>query len=99
LRIVIPGNPISKARHRCGCRGNHPISYDPQVAGEMAMVKRIMMSEFTSMTNSDRRQIAIEAFNLTKAKSFNVQCVFGFIPARSLNVGLTASELREYSRE
>ena len=87
MRIVIPGSPISKARHRCGCRGNHPISYDPQVAGEMAMVKYLMKTEFYLMTNSDTREIAIEAFNLTQAKSFNVTCVFGFPLARSLNVG------------
>lgn len=87
MRIVIPGNPISKARHRCGCRGRHPISYDPQVAGDMAIVKRMMMSEFNAMTNSDTIKIAIEAYRLTKAKSFNVQCVFGFQTQRSLNLG------------
>ncbi len=92
MRIVIPGNPISKDRHKCGCKKGFkpkPYAYDPQVAEEMSVVKRLMLSEFTSITNSDTRQIAIEAFNLTKAKSFNVQCVFGFMPARSLNVGLT----------
>lgn len=30
MRIVIPGQPIAKKRHRCGCRGRHPVAYDLQ---------------------------------------------------------------------
>lgn len=91
MRIVIPGNPISKDRHKCGCKKGYkpkPYAYDPQVSQDMAMVKRLMLSEFNSMINNDTRQNSIEAYSLTKAKSFNVTCVFGFMPARSLNVGL-----------
>ncbi len=30
MRIIIPGNPIANARHRCRCLGKHPSAYDPQ---------------------------------------------------------------------
>ena len=30
MRIIIPGNPIAKARHKCRCVGKHASAYDPQ---------------------------------------------------------------------
>lgn len=30
MKIVIPGEPIAKKRHRCGCRNGHGIVYDTQ---------------------------------------------------------------------
>jgi Holliday junction resolvase RusA-like endonuclease len=30
MRIVIPGDPIATARHRCRCLGKRPSAYDPQ---------------------------------------------------------------------
>lgn len=93
MKITIPGHPIAKTRHKCACRGKHAIAYDPQVSGDMAIVKRIILDEFTSMTNSDTSEIKIDAFNLTKAKSFTVQCVFGFPIPRSFNTGQKNSVL------
>ncbi len=87
MKIIIPGNPFSKARHRCGCKGRFPYSYDPQVSKEMAVVKKYITSVFYNAMKSNTREIAIEACSLPKAASFNVRCVFGFMAPRSCSLG------------
>jgi len=32
MKITIPGHPFAKKRHRCACRGRHPVAYDSQAA-------------------------------------------------------------------
>ena len=85
MKITIPGNPISKSRHRCGCKDRHPFSYDPQVRNEMAYVKTLMLQLYReSIRNS---QIDQNALYLTNNRSYHVSCVFGFMTPRSLSLG------------
>jgi len=30
IQLTITGHPLAKKRHRCGCRGGHPVAYDSQ---------------------------------------------------------------------
>jgi len=78
MKIVIPGTPIAKKRHKCGCRGNKPFAYDPQLKQEMEAVKWEMLSAFDNAINSKNKEIVVEASNLTVAKSFEVTYDFLF---------------------
>lgn len=85
MKIVIPGEPIPKKRHRCGCRGGFPIAYDEQVSKEMASIKQIALSEWTKQHQSGNKQIEIEASNLARADSFRVVCTFVFPVPQKFN--------------
>ena len=45
--IIIPGNPISKKRHRCRCIHGHGQAYDEQASSEMPIISAIMKLEMS----------------------------------------------------
>lgn len=45
MKIVIPGPPIPKKRHKCRCVQGHGHAYDPQIKDEMELVKRQLATQ------------------------------------------------------
>ncbi len=43
MKITLLGNPVAKSRHRCGCIGNRPHSYDPQIKQVMKAISDEML--------------------------------------------------------
>lgn len=88
MKIIIEGTPIPKDRHMCGCtKENKPFVYDPQIKKKMNAVKKEILRQWNAAFESDQRVISIEASNLTKARSFDVDLVFLFMPPRSSSLG------------
>lgn len=86
MKIIIPGTPIAKDRHRCGCTNTRkPFTYDPQSKGKMQAVRQFMIHEFNKAFDSEDKQIVIEASQLSVARSFNLTCTFLFPIPRSFN--------------
>lgn len=76
LKIVIPGNPISKLRHRCGCRGKYPVAYDPQSKGEMQTVRKQISKIYNSFFDNPSTWNAEEAHLLAHSDHFIVNLNF-----------------------
>lgn len=85
MKIVIKGNPIAKARHRCRCAGRHGIAYDPQASNEMKTIRRLMEKEIKKAFESNDKKIVMEASNLSKAESFQMLCTFLLPVPKSLS--------------
>jgi Holliday junction resolvase RusA-like endonuclease len=87
MKIVIEGTPIAKKRHRCACRGRKPISYDPQLKEDMENVRFKMTEAFNEVFENLKTEqpvgYALEASELTMAKSFEVSFTFMFPPNKS----------------
>ena len=52
IKIVIPGTPVAKSRHRCGCMGNKPFAYDPK---EVRNFMDSVAMQMKSQVNSEKR--------------------------------------------
>lgn len=78
MKIIIEGSPIAKKRHKCACRGRHAIAYDPQIKEEMEGIRQQMLLAWQRAWESKNPEIVKEAFNLTKAESFEVTYTFLF---------------------
>jgi Holliday junction resolvase RusA-like endonuclease len=78
MKIVLPGIPIAKERHRCGCANGRPYAYDPQAGREMNGVRREILKQWNKAFDSPKTQIAMEAISVTKAESLIVTLVFTF---------------------
>jgi len=76
MKIIIPGPPIAKERHRCGCRNRKPFAYDPQSKGEMARVRQYILHAWNGAFESQDQAIQLEASNLAKAESFSLTLIF-----------------------
>lgn len=79
MRFVIPGNPISKKRHRYFVRkikNNHTIqNYDPQ-SEEKKLVQGQLAYQLTKYLMSSVPEIAKEASNLANNCAFEVDLTF-----------------------
>ncbi len=93
MKIVIPGVPIAKQRHRCGCRGGKPFSYDPQLESQAKSVKTLMLSSWNRAFESENKKIVMEASNLAKATSFSVTYTFLFPINKTDSSGLKNAKL------
>jgi hypothetical protein len=78
VKITIPGKPIAKKRHKCGCRGGKPFAYDPQIDEEMKVVRLQILHAWNSAFDSENSEIELEASNLTQADFFYVRYDFIF---------------------
>jgi Holliday junction resolvase RusA-like endonuclease len=85
LKFIIPDQPISKERHRCGCKGNHPFAYDPQINKDMKKIRASILSQWNEAFESPKHENYQEALYLAQARSFEVAFVFVFMPPRSFN--------------
>lgn len=80
MRIVIPGNPIPKKRHRCRCVQGHGQAYDEQVKQEMPYVKAQMLSAWNAAFDSPKKEISLDASKIACAESLEVHWHF-YLPA------------------
>ena len=78
MKIVIPGCPIPKKRHKCSCRGSHAVAYDPQIKEDMENIKKKMLKVWESAWESENPEIVKEASSLTHNQSFHVAYTFLF---------------------
>lgn len=78
MKIVIAGTPISKNRHKCGCRGHKPFAYDPQIKKDMDYVRVQMSNAYNQIWNSENKADVLKATELSEAESFHVVFTFAF---------------------
>lgn len=83
MKITIPGVPIPKKRHQCGCAGKRPYAYDPQSQTTMKNIKKQILGAWNECFESPNKQIALEASNLLSAESLVVRYRFIFPVADS----------------
>ena len=88
MKIVIPGIPFAKARHKCGCHGRKPFAYtDADSRRAVEHVKAQMVTEWQKAIFNDNRGIVMEASRIAQAESFAVSLTFCFPVTQSLTVG------------
>jgi Holliday junction resolvase RusA-like endonuclease len=75
MKIVIPGDPIPKARARHFRRGNRVMTFDPQHE-EKNHVRHLFQREMREAFDSDIKEKVMEASKLTYGKTFHL--VIGF---------------------
>lgn len=93
MKIIIPGTPIAKKRHKCACVGRKAIAYDPQVKSEMQEVKSFMLKEWNKAFDSEKKEKVLEASNLAQAASFVVSYTFLFPTTQSLTTSQKNAKL------
>jgi len=72
LKLIIPGEPIAKTRHRCGCRGKYPVAYDPQIKSAMVPTKKWILEWWNRLFDNPDSEDAQEASSFDYDKSFDV---------------------------
>src|SRR5262245_6238516 len=75
MKIVIPGNPIPKARARIFVRNGKTMSYDPQHQ-EKQWVRNRFVKAMREAFDSEIKEIAMEASNLTYGKLYHMTAHF-----------------------
>ncbi len=75
MKIIIPGNPIPKARARIFTRKKKSMAYDPQQKEKENVINKIKY-ETNLCLFSKTLEIAKEASDLTKAESFMIDWSF-----------------------
>ena len=75
MKICLEGKPISKMRARYANRGNYVITYDPQAEAKESVSLRLMQ-KLQEALNNEIDEIAKEAFNITRARVFEVELWF-----------------------
>ncbi len=75
MKIVIPGDPIPKARHRSCVRGGHVMQYDLQ-GREKDAVGCLIWSKFLSDFDSDEASIRKEAWDLSACEAMEIDFTF-----------------------
>ena len=65
MKIIIPGDPIPKARHRTFVRNGFSQTYDPQHR-EKNYTKDLFKMALREAMNDKNEEIAVEAFNLSQ---------------------------------
>ena len=75
MKIIIPGDPISKARHRTFVRNGFSQTYDPQHR-EKNYTKDLFKMALREAMNDKNEEIAVEAFNLSQARLFHLSISF-----------------------
>ncbi len=87
MKIVIPGQPMSKerARHLC-TRDRRPYIFDPQKK-DMVPIAEMIGKQYREAIESEKYEIAIEASEIASSSNFQVTLVFIFTPSKSLPAG------------
>ncbi len=75
MKIVIPGDPIPKARARVFTRNKKSMAYDPQDKQKTNVTNKIIYETNQALMSPDP-EIVKEAHNLAKAESFRVDWSF-----------------------
>lgn len=75
MKIVIPGDPIAKQRHRHVKRGSLVVTYDPQ-KDIMEEIKKLIIYEMDQIIHGENKIIAIEASNIAFADTFELEMWF-----------------------
>jgi Holliday junction resolvase RusA-like endonuclease len=83
-KFVIPGEPIPKARARTFFRGERICTYDPQ-SKEKKAIQTHLLAEMWKLQNSDDKQIAMKASNLTYSDRYCVKLTFYMAIPKSFN--------------
>jgi len=78
MKIIIPGKPIAKQRHRYCKRGRFVTTYDPQDSCKQE-VRRIITAQLSEQANSLDKYTIIELGKICSAKVFSV-CFTFFLP-------------------
>ena len=74
MKIVIPGNPIAKARHKRARRGNLIVDYDPQQKEKEAL-SIFLIHEIQAAFSSEKKEIVMQASNLAYAAAYSLSVV------------------------
>jgi Holliday junction resolvase RusA-like endonuclease len=80
MKITIDGVPIAKTRHKCACRANKPVIYDPQIKDQMNPVQNTILASLKGLFENDDAEIRQEVVGISKANSFSVSFAFLFPP-------------------
>jgi Holliday junction resolvase RusA-like endonuclease len=75
MKIVIPGDPIPKARHRTFVRNGRSQTYDPQHREKNHTHDLFVLAVREAMSD-ENEEIALEASNLAKARKFHLSVTF-----------------------
>jgi Holliday junction resolvase RusA-like endonuclease len=75
MKIVIPGNPIAKARHRDGIKRGKRIKYDPQQIEKQKVIKYLKWYIQSYFETGDKEKLK-EGRELATAKGFELHVIF-----------------------
>lgn len=98
IKIIIPGEPQSKVRHRCRCVSNRPMMYDPQLKDSMEAIKQLINYEFCQLLQHSSFFMADEALKIASAESLVVGYTFLFGLPRSLTTGQKNAILWQFDK-
>lgn len=93
ITIVLPGDPISKKRHRCRCINGHGASFDPQVREDMEPMRSKIFKIWNDIFNDPHSTNANEARLIAQGDSFTVYLRFYMPLNKSDAVGLRNAKL------
>lgn len=75
MKIVIPGNPIPKARHRTRVVGKRAFMYDPQEKQKI-LTRIVLTQNLKEAFHSENKEIVKNASNLASADYFFISVCF-----------------------
>lgn len=78
MKIIIPGNPQAKMRHRLSNRGGFARMYDPQEK-EKLQLKAHLARELKALIAGENKEIAMKASILTSGEFFELNVCF-YVP-------------------
>jgi Holliday junction resolvase RusA-like endonuclease len=78
MKIVIPGIPQAKVRHRLTTRGGFARMYDPQEK-EKLQLKAYLTRELKALIRGENKEIAMKASILTRGEFFELNVCF-YVP-------------------
>lgn len=87
MKIIIPGEPIAKARHRTFLMGVKVCTYDPQ-AKEKKIFQDLLTHEIRKICSGDDKQKAIECGLIAQGDAFDVELTFAMPFAKTKSQGL-----------